>query len=123
MSTQSYAPDRQATSQQASGQQVTSQPSTRQQSNGPSWFQIWATVIGTAVLAGLVVGQAAPYQGCFTHPRIALDGYQPRLSRLHPGDYLRQLVAFGRPADENVERCLPVLHAIPPTLLVPSAYS
>jgi len=65
MSTQSYAPDRQATSQQASGQQITSQPTARQpiarqpiarqQGNGPSWFQIWATVIGTAVLAGLVV--------------------------------------------------------------------
>jgi hypothetical protein len=45
MSTQSYAPERQATSQ----------PSTRWQGNGPSWFQIWATVIGTAVLAGLIV--------------------------------------------------------------------
>lgn len=69
------------------------------------------------------LGQAAPHQGCFTHPRIAFDGYQPRLSRLHPGDYLRQLAAFCRPADENVERCLPVLQATPPTLLVPSAYS
>ena len=54
MSTQSYAPDRQATSQQASGQQITSQP-TSQKGTGPSWFQIWAAVIGTAVLAGLVV--------------------------------------------------------------------
>ena len=69
------------------------------------------------------LGQAAPHQGCFPHPRIALDGYQPRLSRLHPGDYLRQLAAFCRPADENVERCRPVSHATPPTLLVPSAYS
>ena len=40
MSTQSYAPDRQATSQKGTG---------------PSWFQVWAAVIGTAVLAGLVV--------------------------------------------------------------------
>ena len=55
MSTQSYAPDRQATSQQASGQQITSQPTTSQKGTGPSWFQIWAAVIGTAVLAGLVV--------------------------------------------------------------------
>ena|SRR5689334_2043013 len=45
MSTQSYAPDRQATSQ----------PTTSQKGTGPSWFQIWAAVIGTAVLAGLVV--------------------------------------------------------------------
>jgi hypothetical protein len=45
MSTQSYAPDRQATSQ----------PTTSQKATGPSWFQIWAVVIGTAVLAGLVV--------------------------------------------------------------------
>ena len=52
MSTQSYAPDRQATSQQAS---VTSQPTASQKGTGPSWFQIWAAVIGTAVLAGLVV--------------------------------------------------------------------
>jgi hypothetical protein len=55
MSTQSYAPDRQATSQQADGQQITSQPATSQKGTGPSWFQIWAAVIGTAVLAGLVV--------------------------------------------------------------------
>ena len=60
MSTQSYAPDRQATSEQASGQQITSQgttsqPTTSQKGTGPSWFQIWAAVIGTAVLAGLVV--------------------------------------------------------------------
>jgi hypothetical protein len=55
MSTQSFAPDRQATSRQASGQQITSQPTTSQKSTGPSWFQIWAAVIGTAVLAGLVV--------------------------------------------------------------------
>ena len=34
-----------------------------------------------------------------------------------------QQAAFCRPADENVERCLPVLHAVPPTLLVPSAFS
>jgi hypothetical protein len=54
MSTQSYAPDRQATSQQADGQQITSQP-TSQKGTGPSSFQIWAAVIGTAVLAGLVV--------------------------------------------------------------------
>jgi hypothetical protein len=54
MSTQSYAPDRQATSQLTDGQQITSQP-TSQKGTGPSWFQIWAAVIGTAVLAGLVV--------------------------------------------------------------------
>jgi hypothetical protein len=47
----------------------------------------------------------------FSPPRIALDGHQPRLSGLHPGDYLRYPGAFCRPADENVERCLPVLHA------------
>jgi hypothetical protein len=45
MSTQSYAPDRQAASQ----------PTTSQKSTGPSWFQIWAAIIGTAALAGLVV--------------------------------------------------------------------
>jgi hypothetical protein len=55
MSTQSFAPDRQATSQQASGQPITSQPITSQPGTGPSWFQIWAVVIGTAVLAGLVL--------------------------------------------------------------------
>jgi hypothetical protein len=49
MSTQSYAPDR-----QASGPQIISQP-TSQKGTGPSWFQIWAVVVGTAVLAGLVV--------------------------------------------------------------------
>ena len=50
MSTQSYAPDRQATSEP-----ITSQPTTSRKGTGPSWFQIWAVVIGTAVLAGLVV--------------------------------------------------------------------
>ena len=50
MSTQSYAPDRQATSEP-----ITGQPATSHKGTGPSWFQIWAVVIGTAVLAGLVV--------------------------------------------------------------------
>ena len=50
MSTQSYAPDRQATSEP-----ITTQSDTSQKATGPSWFQIWAVVIGTAVLAGLVV--------------------------------------------------------------------
>jgi hypothetical protein len=43
--------------------------------------------------------------------RIVLDGHQPRLSRLHPSDYLRYPGAFCRSAGENVEWCLPVPHA------------
>ncbi|MGH3160781.1 MAG: hypothetical protein ACRDPF_13915 [Streptosporangiaceae bacterium] len=55
MSTQSYAPDRQATSEPITSQLTNSQPATSRKGTGPSWFQIWAVVIGTAVLAGLVV--------------------------------------------------------------------
>jgi hypothetical protein len=55
MSTQSYAPDRQATSQQATGR-----PATSQQGTGPSWFQIWAMVIGTAVPTGPAANPAVP---------------------------------------------------------------
>jgi hypothetical protein len=51
MSTQSYAPDRQA----ATSEPITSQLATSRKGTGPSWFQIWAAIIGTAVLAGLVV--------------------------------------------------------------------
>ena len=40
MSTQSYTPNHQATSQQGSG---------------PSWFRIWAVVVGTAVAVTFIV--------------------------------------------------------------------
>jgi hypothetical protein len=43
--------------------------------------------------------------------RIALDGHQPRLSRLHPGDDLCHPGEFCSAADEDVEWRLPVLHA------------
>ncbi len=44
MSTQSYTPNQQALHQQAPNQQ----------GGGPSWFRIWAVVIGTAVAVALV---------------------------------------------------------------------
>ncbi len=44
MSTQSYTPTQQAPHQQAP----------HQQGGGPSWFRIWAVVIGTAVAVALV---------------------------------------------------------------------
>ena len=44
MSTQSYTPNQQAPHQQAPNQQ----------GGGPSWFRIWAVVIGTAVAVALV---------------------------------------------------------------------
>ena len=44
MSTQSYTPNQQAPNQQAP----------RQQGGGPSWFRIWAVVVGTAVAVALV---------------------------------------------------------------------
>jgi hypothetical protein len=47
----------------------------------------------------------------FSPPRIALDGDQPRLSRLHPGDDLRYPGEFCRPARENVEWRLRILQA------------
>ena len=44
MSTQSYTPNQQAPHQQAP----------HQQGGGPSWFRIWAVVVGTAVAVALV---------------------------------------------------------------------
>ena len=55
MSTQFYAPDQQATSRQVTSRQVTSQPPASQPPASTSWFRIWAVVIGTAVVAVLVV--------------------------------------------------------------------
>ena len=60
MSTQFYAPDQQATSRQVTSRQVTSrqvtsQPPASQPPTSTSWFRIWAVVIGTAVVAVLVV--------------------------------------------------------------------
>jgi hypothetical protein len=89
-------------------------------STASRYLSSWSTIrnqVGLGQAGGLEhpqacgLGQTAPHQGCFPYPRIALDGYQPRLARLHPGDYLRHPGAFCRPADENVERCPPVLHA------------
>jgi hypothetical protein len=50
MSTQSYTTDPQAPYQQAPDQQAP-----RRRGGGPSWFRIWAVVIGTVVAAALVV--------------------------------------------------------------------
>jgi heme/copper-type cytochrome/quinol oxidase subunit 2 len=58
MSTQFYAPD-----QQAASRQVTSQPPAGQQATGTSWIRIWAVVIGTAVIAALVVLAVALWHG------------------------------------------------------------
>ena len=84
MSPQSYAPDRQTISPQASGQPTTSQPTTSQKAAGPSWFQVWATVIGTAVLAGLVVlavglwhGQPTPTPATTSTPTSTSAPAQP----------------------------------------------
>ena len=58
------------------------------------------------------LGQAAPGQGRLAHPRVALDGHQPRLARPDQGDDLRDPGQLRRPAHENVERWLPVPHAL-----------
>jgi hypothetical protein len=58
MSTQFDTRDQQATSHELTGQQATSQ-----QATGTSWIRIWAVVIGTAVVAALVVLAVSLWHG------------------------------------------------------------
>ena len=54
MSTPSYTTNQQTPYQQAPDQQAPYQQAPRQQGGGPSWFRIWAVVIGTTVAVALV---------------------------------------------------------------------
>ena len=74
---------------------------------------------GPTAPSGRGLGQAAPHQGCLPDAGITLDGHQPWFSRLDAGDDLRDPRDLRRPADENVERHLPVRH--PATSLPPVA--
>ena len=63
-------------------------------------------------------GQATSGQGRLPHPRLTLDGHQPRLPGLRPGDDLGHARELRIPADEQVQLRLPVRHA--PTSIRPS---
>ena len=63
-------------------------------------------------------GQATPGQSRLSHSRIALNGHQPRLPRLYPGDDLRYPRDLRLPADKQIERRLPNWHT--PTSLLPA---
>jgi hypothetical protein len=53
----------QSSYQQTPYQPTPYQPTPYQQSNGPSWFAIWAVVVGTAVVAAFIVLAVSLWHG------------------------------------------------------------